>query len=74
IIKIAMIEMQDYLSKNNPGAKLILQIHDELVIEADEADAPGLKKTLKEIMENAYQLEVPLVADVGSGKNWGEAH
>ena len=74
IIKIAMIEMQDYLSANNPGAKLILQIHDELVIEADEDDASGLKNTLKEIMESAYRLEVPLVADVGSGTNWGEAH
>ena len=66
--------MQDYLSANNPGAKLILQIHDELVIEADEDDASGLKNTLKEIMESAYRLEVPLVADVGSGTNWGEAH
>ncbi len=74
IIKIAMIELQKYLSDRKLEARLILQIHDELVIEAEESKANSLKNVLKEVMEKAYKLEVPLVADVGIGVNWGEAH
>ncbi len=74
IIKIAMIELQKFLSAQKSNARLILQIHDELVLEADEAEADNLKYKLKQIMESAYKLEVPLVADVGVGVNWGEAH
>ncbi len=74
IIKIAMIELQKYITENKPAARLLLQIHDELVLEVKEKEADEMKEALKHIMENAYKLDVPLVVDVGTGKNWGEAH
>ncbi len=74
VIKIAMINLGEYLRSNKSEARLILQIHDELVIEAPEKEALNLKVALKGIMEKAYVLNVPLIAEVGIGKNWGDAH
>ena len=55
-------------------ARLLLQVHDELVVEAPAEDAEGVAKQMKEIMEGAITLDVPLRVDVGIGKNWAEIH
>ena len=73
IIKIAMNKVSDALEAKIPGAKLIMQVHDELIVECDEKDAKECAKLLKEEMENAVKLNVPLVADCGIGKTWLEA-
>ncbi len=74
IIKIAMIKLHEYIKKNNLRSKLILQIHDELVIESPMSEVENMKTAVKNTMEKAYLLDVPLVVDVGTGKNWCEAH
>ena len=73
IIKIAMINVYKRLKKDLPTAKLILQIHDELIIECDTADAERASAMLKEEMENAVKLAVPLTVDVHAGNSWYEA-
>ncbi len=74
IIKIAMVRVYDRLRAEGLAARLILQVHDELIVEAPEAEAQQVAKLLKEEMEAAAQLKVPMVADVGIGVNWQEAH
>ena len=74
IIKIAMVKVFDRLRRECPEAKLILQIHDELIIEANENDAELASKILGEEMRNAVSLAVPLTADVSVGKSWFECH
>ncbi len=73
IIKMAMIQVDRRLSAELPAARLILQVHDELIIEAPEADAEAAKRILKEEMENAVRLSVPLTVDVGCGQTWYDA-
>ncbi|WP_028511047.1 DNA polymerase I [Ruminococcus sp. NK3A76] len=73
IIKIAMINVYKRLKKDLPGARLILQIHDELIIECDKADADKASALLKEEMEGAVRLAVPLTVDVHTGASWFEA-
>lgn len=73
IIKIAMVNVFARLKKEELDAKLILQVHDELIIEAAEKDAEAAARILKEEMENAVSLKVALTADVNSGKSWFEA-
>lgn len=70
IIKIAMINVWKRLKKENLHARLILQIHDELLIEADESEEMQVRRILQEEMENAAQLSVPLVVDMNSGRSW----
>ena len=70
IIKIAMVRVYNRLKKEVPSADLVLQVHDELIIEADESDEVKVREILKTEMENAVKLKVPLVADVNSGKSW----
>ena len=74
IIKIAMIEIHRKLSQVLPEAKMVLQIHDELLFECPEDKIDLLAKIVKETMENCCKLNVPLLVDIGIGKNWGEAH
>lgn len=74
IIKIAMVRVFNRLRDEKLNARLILQIHDELIIEADEADAQRTAELLGEEMRNAAKLDVPLVADVRIGKSWFECH
>ena len=71
IIKIAMLDTAKNLE--NTGAKLLLQVHDELIVEANEENAEEVKDILKKSMESAVKLKVPLTVDVESGKNWYEA-
>ena len=70
IIKIAMIRVFERLKEEYPEAKLIMQVHDELIIEAPENDAENIAALLKEIMENACELSVPLTVEVACGKTW----
>jgi DNA polymerase-1 len=74
IIKIAMIRVYDRLKQEGLQAQLILQVHDELMVEAPEAEADRVAQILKQEMEGAAQLAVKLEVDVGIGKTWGEAH
>lgn len=73
IIKIAMIRVYDRLAREVPGAKLILQVHDELIVECDRADSERVCRLLEEEMQGAAQLSVSLTAEAHSGKTWLEA-
>ena len=73
IIKIAMIRVYKRLKAELPTARLILQVHDELIVEADVTDAQKASMILKEEMEGAFNLSVPLTADVNVGTTWLEA-
>ena len=70
IIKIAMIRVYERLKTEFPKAKLIMQVHDELIIEAPENDAEKVAELLKDTMENACDLSVPLTVEVACGKTW----
>lgn len=70
IIKIAMVRVYRRLKQENLQAKLILQVHDELIVESPKAETAQVERILKEEMENAAKLRVPLVADMKSGKSW----
>ncbi len=74
IIKVSMLNIWKRLHKEKLKSKMLLQVHDELLFEvpADEKDA--LRTLVKEEMEGAVKLSVPLKADIGTGKNWAEAH
>lgn len=73
IIKIAMIKVYERLKAENMRSKLILQVHDELIVEAPEDEADKAAVILSEEMQNAVQLSVPLIAEAGIGKTWYEA-
>ncbi|MBR7100441.1 MAG: DNA polymerase I [Clostridia bacterium] len=73
IIKIAMISVHNELKKRNLRSKLILQVHDELVIDAPQEEAQEAAAILKECMEKAVALSVPLTVEVASGKSWFDA-
>lgn len=73
IIKIAMIRVYRRLKEENCQAKLILQIHDELIVEAPEKEAEKVKKIVSEEMENACQMKVRLKSDANIGKTWYDA-
>ena len=74
IIKRAMIRMQAALDGSNLAARMLLQVHDELIFEVPEAELAKTVEIVKKIMEGAADLSVPLVCDTGTGKNWDEAH
>jgi DNA polymerase I len=73
IIKIAMVRVWSALEKMNFKSKLILQVHDELIIEAPKDEAEIVKSILKREMENAVKMKVAMQADVGMGKTWYDA-
>lgn len=73
IIKKAMVEVQNYLKKNKLQSKMILQVHDELIIDCKKEELEEVSKMLKRIMEDTYQLDVPLKVDLNYGKNWYDA-
>ena len=70
IMKLAMIRVYNALKSELPEAKLIMQVHDELIVEVRDSDVDKCKSILKREMENAVELSIPLTADVTSGKNW----
>lgn len=74
IIKRAMTHLPAALSAAGLSARLLLQVHDELILEASDGETEKTARVLKTVMEKAAVLDVPLVVDVGVGKNWAEAH
>jgi DNA polymerase-1 len=74
IIKIAMIQIRQSLHIQRIRAKMILQVHDELLFEVPEAELKAVLEIVKKNMEEAVSLSVPLKVDIGYGKNWAEAH
>jgi DNA polymerase-1 len=74
IIKRAMVRLPEVLASECPTARMILQVHDELLFEVPEADAPGLASVAARVMEAAATLSVPLVVETGTGRSWAEAH
>ncbi|MES2299828.1 MAG: DNA polymerase I [Pseudomonadota bacterium] len=74
LIKLAMIAVQGWLESAQLGSKMIMQVHDELVLEVPAAELELVKVKLPELMAGVAQLKVPLLAEVGIGKNWDEAH
>ncbi|MBR5535671.1 MAG: DNA polymerase I [Clostridia bacterium] len=70
IIKIAMVNVYNALREKCPDSRLVMQVHDELIVEAPEKDVETVAAILKEEMEKAVELNVPLIADVKSGKSW----
>lgn len=74
IIKLAMVRVWERLRRENLKAKLLLQVHDELIVECPEAEAETVSAILKEEMEHAVELSVPLLVEVGVGHSWAEAH
>ncbi|MBQ1452650.1 MAG: DNA polymerase I, partial [Ruminococcus sp.] len=73
IIKIAMIRVDERLKKEGLKARLILQVHDELIVEAPQDESMRVAMLLQEEMENAVKLEVPLTADAAVGRTWYDA-
>jgi len=74
IIKIAMIEIDKELCKRKMQSKMLLQVHDELVFDMHQSEKIELKNLVKEKMEQAVSLKVPLIVDIGEGVNWLQAH
>lgn len=74
IIKIAMINVDSWLESSGLKSRMIMQVHDELVLEVPESELEIVKQGLTDLMESAAELLVPLVVDVGVGDNWDEAH
>jgi DNA polymerase I len=74
LIKLAMIAVQTWLAREKLAAKLIMQVHDELVLEVPQGELAQVKAELPSLMSGVAQLKVPLVVDVGSGENWEKAH
>lgn len=74
IIKLAMIKTDENLRAAGLKARLVLQVHDELIVECPEEETQAVKEILKSTMENAVELSVPLAVEVGCGHSWAEAH
>jgi DNA polymerase-1 len=73
IVKIAMLRVEEEFNRAGLAAKLLMQVHDELLVEAPAKEAEQVAKILKKEMESAVQLDVPLIVDVGIGDNWMDA-
>jgi len=74
LVKLAMIAVHNRLRRDGLAAKLLLQVHDELVLEVPERELDRVKAVLAEEMSSVAELSVPLVVDVGAGPNWEKAH
>ena len=74
LIKLAMIVVQGWLETERLATKLIMQVHDELVLEVPEGEIDRVKPGIEKLMIGVARLDVPLVVDAGVGDNWEEAH
>ena len=74
LIKLAMIAVANWIKTENLQSKLIMQVHDELVLEVPESELELVKTTLPQLMQHVAKLDVPLLAEVGVGKSWEAAH
>ena len=73
ILKKAMVELYDELKNRNLKSKILLQVHDELILNVYDSELDEVKKLVKEVMENTYELKVPLKVEIETGLNWYEA-
>ncbi|MFM0044964.1 DNA polymerase I [Paraburkholderia sediminicola] len=74
LIKLSMIAVQKWIEDSKVGTRMIMQVHDELILEVPDAELSDVRKRLPELMCGVAALKVPLVAEVGAGLNWEEAH
>ncbi len=74
IIKKAMIDINKFLNKEMPQVKMIMQVHDELIFETSKKSSEEVLQVMKEMMEDAVKLDIPLIAEAAIGENWNEAH
>ena len=74
IIKRAMIDLERRLESSSLAGRMLLQVHDELVLELPASELDATRALVRECMEHAVELSVPLVVDFGAGRNWLEAH
>ena len=74
MIKLAMIKIYKELEKRKSKTKMVLQVHDELLFDAHKDEVDELRPMIKELMENAMPVDVPIVVDTGVGDNWLDAH
>jgi DNA polymerase-1 len=74
IVKVAMLAVDKALERDLPQARMLLQVHDELLFEVPEARVEELEGLVKPLMEGALKLSVPVVVDIGHGRSWDEAH
>ncbi|RQR84097.1 MULTISPECIES: DNA polymerase I [unclassified Burkholderia] len=74
LIKLSMIAVDDWLTRDRLASRMIMQVHDELVLEVPDAELSLVREKLPEMMCGVAKLKVPLVAEVGAGANWEEAH
>ena len=74
LIKLAMLAVDDWLTRDNSDARMIMQVHDELVLEVPEQDVDRVSDKVADLMSSVAQLSVPLKVDVGAGSNWAKAH
>ena len=74
IIKLAMIDVHHWLTKDDVPAKIVMQVHDELVLEVNENNSKEIKESIIKIMESVTKIDVPLIVDAAIGSNWEEAH
>ena len=74
LIKLAMVAVQHWLDRGKMATKLIMQVHDELVLETPAGELDAVKEKVRELMQGVAKLEVALVVDLGAGENWDQAH
>jgi DNA polymerase-1 len=74
LVKLAMVAVQRWIESEGVGSRLVMQVHDELVLEVPEAEIDLVKVQLPALMAGVATLAVPLLAEVGVGANWEEAH
>jgi DNA polymerase-1 len=74
LIKLAMVAVQNFLDVSGLRTKLIMQVHDELVLEVPESELAEVKEKVRELMQDVAKLDVALIVDVGVGDNWDQAH
>jgi DNA polymerase-1 len=74
LIKLAMLAVDKWLDEDKGGARIIMQVHDELVLEVPESDTDRVSEAVAQMMASVAELAVPLKVDVGSGVNWAQAH
>ena len=74
LVKLAMIAVQHAIDRDGRAVKMVLQVHDELVFEVPDAELPWVRENVPRLMAGVAALKVPLLAEVGVGANWDEAH
>jgi DNA polymerase-1 len=73
IIKVAMVRIHDRLREEGRGARLVLQVHDELLLEVPDAELSAVRDLVREEMCGAFDLDPPLAVDIGTGEDWHDA-